>query len=301
MNAHWQWVWSVAIFFVALVLFSLTLLIATRKRQCYILIFSALVFSLMLGGERWYAMVLALMIAFLLAQVGVFVVKDEQRQRIKINLFRTLKRGMPLFGTALSLILASGFYFSLINNQKLDQAPRVEVEIPPVLNKIGLNFAKLIIPSAEVDLLDENITVDQFLQQGIAGQQEQMLPEGFDPSQLEGEMLAEFNDSQQDVLKEAKDKLSEQIGFPLKGDEVVSDVVGQIINKQINTLINGQDEVSKSLLPATVALAIFITARSVFWLLLFPVLWTAAGIFAMMRRFGWIEIKKEMKEVEIIV
>jgi len=137
-NTHWQWVWSVIFFFMALVLFSLTLFIAVKRRQFYILIFSVLFFSLMLGGERWYAMILALAISFFLAQTGAFIIKNEQKQRIKINLFRTLRRGMPFIGTALSLLLASGFYFSLLNNQKLGQAPRVEIKIPKTMNGIKI-------------------------------------------------------------------------------------------------------------------------------------------------------------------
>jgi hypothetical protein len=149
--------------------------------------------------------------------------------------------------------------------------------------------------------LDENVTVDQFLRQGIVKQQEQILPENFNLNQVEDELLVQLNISQDEILADARNKLSKQVGLPLRGDEAVSDVVGQIINRQVNTFVNGQDEISKSLLPAGVALAIFITARSIFWFLLFPILWTAAVILTMMKRFGWIEVKEELKEVELIV
>lgn len=142
-----NWIWPSLGFLILLVFLSLTWLLAESKPILLVTLAIILIsFLISFNFELKYLAIL--FVAFLLFYFGSLRAIEEKKSRIKIQTFRILKRGLPYILTALSLVIASAYYFS-----PLALKGQGQIEIPRPL------FDIVIKPS--VTVLEEQIPVFQ--------------------------------------------------------------------------------------------------------------------------------------------
>ncbi|MBU1255259.1 hypothetical protein KKH35_00110 [Patescibacteria group bacterium] len=106
-----NWIWPTLGFLILLVFLSLAWLLAESKPILLVTLIIVLV-SFLLSFSFRLEYLAILFVAFLLFYFGSLRAIEEKKIRIKIQTFRILKRGLPYVLTALSLVIASAYYFS---------------------------------------------------------------------------------------------------------------------------------------------------------------------------------------------
>lgn len=294
-------------FFLAMVFLSIFVILSNNLRMICLAVVVASIPSVILARGQLFTMFGIWLVAVLLFVFAVKRIKKEQQSRVSVNVFMTLKRGIPIIGTALSILIASGFYFSLIEKQKLSIIPRIEVKIPHSVTTKMFKVARFVIPAEELVWIQRGITVDEYVEKTMKANEfilkesdqgliEEITPQG-EAALLSVEKLGNLN---QEVLIENRRKaLGAQLGVELKGDEQMDFVINELLQKRTNEFLNGET-IDTELLPIGAGLAMYILLQSMAWLLGFAIFWTAAGLFTILVRLKMINIKKEMKEVEEI-
>lgn len=130
-----SWLWPSIGFFVLLVFLSLSWLLAKSREILLIaLIFILASFFLVFSFKLEY--LAALFIALLLFVFGSYKAVSEKELRIKIQISKILRRGLPLVLTGLSLIVATVYYFSPAafkgENQIQIPRPLFDIIIQPI-------------------------------------------------------------------------------------------------------------------------------------------------------------------------
>lgn len=301
-------VWLVVVFFLALVSFCLFLIISSSKRLNYSILLSCTVFCLILAKDQFLLMVGLWCIALLLFFVATIRIKKEKQSRISIDVFFILKRGIPIVMTALSLLIAGGFYFSLVEKQKLSTVPRIEIKIPISFTTKTLNVVRFVVPAEELLWIQKGMTVDEYVEKTIQRNKTMLKSDGqkilknaiSDGDARLSDVDEMFEASGQELIENGRDALSIQLGVSLDGTEQMVLIVNQLLEKRLEEFINGETT-DAALLPIGAALAVLVLLKTVSWFLGFVVLWTTSVIFSILVRLKTIEIRKENKEVEVIV
>ncbi len=149
-----NWLWSSIGFLILLIFLNLNWLLAKSKTILLITLFFVLVsFFFSFGFRLEYLAIL--FTAFLLFYLASQRAVNEKEIRIKIEVVKILKRGLPFVLTGLALVIAMAYYFS-----PLALSGQNEITIPRPL------FDKLIDPVLEI--LKNQVPVNQFEQ--IVGQ-----------------------------------------------------------------------------------------------------------------------------------
>jgi len=126
-----NWSWPVVGFFILLIFLSLNWLLTKSKAILLITFFFVLVSFLFSFGFKieYLAILLAAFFLFYFASERAM---NEKESRIKIEVVRILKRGLPFVLTGLALVIATAYYFS-----PLALTGQNEITIPrPLFNKI---------------------------------------------------------------------------------------------------------------------------------------------------------------------
>jgi len=146
-----SWIWPCTGFLILLIFLSLNWLLTKSKAiQLITLSFVLISFFLIFGFKLEYLAVLV--IALLFFVFGSYRAIHEKKLRVKIRIYRILKRGLPYILTGLSLIIATVYYFSPLafQGQNQIQVPRFLFDI--VIQPISNTF-------------EEQISISQFSEQ----------------------------------------------------------------------------------------------------------------------------------------
>ena len=303
-----KWLYPAIVLFLASASFYLLIIVTKKSRILFLVSVIFTLPAIVLGREVWYSMLITWGISILFYMLAIKRIKIEQYNRIKINIYRTLKRGVPIIGTGLSFLIASGFYFSIINQQKIGEVPRFEVEISGKMTNGMLNTANIILPTKELSWVLEGITVDEYIlrmlkaQAGAGG----IIPEQFVQT-AEGELelneaqLQEILLKQQEKIVEAnREQLAKQLKTEMTGEERMDQVINGVANKRINEILNG-DLLSANVVPIGVAFGMFITVRSLVWIFNGILFLLVTGVFSVLVKTKAVIIRKETREVEEIL
>jgi len=308
-NIEHRWLYPTLVLFFASLVYYLFIIIVHKIRDLVILTAIIILPSVMLGGNYWYNMTIAWVVANLLYYIAIRRIKKEQHSRTKISAFFILRRGVPIIGTALSLLIASGYYFSMISKQMVGELPKFEIEISQKVTKSGLKGVNYIVPTDEVEWILDGATVDEYIMrtmesQGSFGQFQAGQPveaQGGEGSRgIEGISLPEITkEQQQQFIVLNRNTLEQQLGVELTGDERMDDLINTLVNMRVNDLLNGK-MFSASVVPLGAAFAMFLTVRSLIWIFNFMLYWIVTGIIKIFIKAKLIVIKKETVEVERI-
>ncbi len=134
-----NWLWSSIGFFILLIFLNLNWLLAKSKAILLITLFFVLVsFFFSFGFKLEYLAVL--FAAFLLFYLASQRAISEKEIRIKIEVVKILKRGLPFILTGLALIIATVYYFSPLalsgQNEIVIPRPLFDRIIEPILKTV---------------------------------------------------------------------------------------------------------------------------------------------------------------------
>jgi len=97
-------VWGIAL--------SLAMLLIKDKKILYgSFILSLIIFAMFFNNEPFYYLI-AMIILFAAFAVAVIKIKKEEEVQVSLDFYRIWKRGLPVFVTALAIIISAVYYFS---------------------------------------------------------------------------------------------------------------------------------------------------------------------------------------------
>ncbi|MBL7053335.1 MAG: hypothetical protein ISS02_01615 [Candidatus Portnoybacteria bacterium] len=153
-----NWIWPSLGFLILLVFLSLAWLLAESKPILLVTLVIVLV-SFLLSFSFRLEYLAILFVAFLLFYFGSLRAIEEKKSRVKIQTFRILKRGLPYVLTALSLVIASAYYFSPLALKGQDQ-----IEISRSLFNIAIKPSIQLSKTFGISLLEEEKIEDVIYQ-----------------------------------------------------------------------------------------------------------------------------------------
>ncbi|TSC94074.1 MAG: Uncharacterized protein Athens101428_431 [Candidatus Berkelbacteria bacterium Athens1014_28] len=316
------WDWTAPGIFFSLVFVFILISVILLKERWYLaaLLFFSLVPSLFFAFNFWHLLALAISFVFLFwASVRV---DGEMKTAVKINLWRSVRLGRMMIVFGLALAISSQYYFEIQKNDTQRKIPRINIGSGG--GEVVSRMVSFFYPGMDISN-NQDLTVDQFILQsqqdsaddGISSQIEvgEIIDNQFGDSitiQQRQDMINNYQKQSQAfsennnelILKEGRKQISSLVGAEVTGDEKVSDIFSQMINKKIEDFINlnisSPENEKLSYLPVILAILLFLSILSVgsfvgpIWVLF------AQVIFWMMVKFGWVEIKKIATEQEIV-
>lgn len=132
-----NWIWPSIGFLILLIFLCLSLLLIKSKSILSITLIIVLIsFLFPFGFQLKYLTILFIALLFFI--LGSFIIINEKEVRIKIQVSKILKRGLPHILTGFALIIATVYYFSplVIEEQNRIKIPRplFDAVIEPVTN-----------------------------------------------------------------------------------------------------------------------------------------------------------------------
>ena len=288
--------WGAPILWFSFFFISLSLCIVLIKHliRTELVVLASFLLSLLFvfNWEKTFQHLLIILVSILFAFWGIRRIRQDLKLNIKIDLWKTLRTGSTFFILALSLTIASQYYWETKNTSLENTLPKFKIDA--LSEKLTSKVLSFVNPDFK-NLDEENITVDQF----ILETRKKQFTESLASEELSNEL---FENSQALVLEEGRRQLSDLAGVKLNGQEKLSDIFSSTVNNRINNLISPSfSENSKlPLLHLILAFILFLTVASLssfLGILLIPL---ANLIFFGFRKSGWIEIIKIQKEVEEI-
>lgn len=295
-NTRSQWALPVALFYLALVLLGVLMISEKNKYALKGVFFAILLPSLILTRERWYLMVVFLLLSYVLVLAANKRVKFERGNRITIRPHRLYGYGIAFATTAISLLVSAGFYFSIQNSSDAIQ-PEPKIEIPKEVVYKTLDFFASFYPNKDLQSINQRATVDDFIKESY---KDTMMESGYyEVIQKQTGGVISSNGISSEALNQSRQELSNQLGMEINGGEEMRQVIADYINARIRGFIMG-DSQSQQFLPLAVAFGLFLTLKTIAWILSFFLVWTTELVFRIMLWMKMIEIVKVQKEVEEI-
>lgn len=299
-----------------------------------ILVRRILILQLMLGAVFLlnfifafsFVHVVIMILAYLLALWSVIKIKADLHLNVKVNLWKSIRVGNSLMLFAFAMAITSQYYCEIKSRNSEHLMPHFSVGEETG----GLTSKLLSIINPDFKNLDqEGLTVDQFILQTqkekiedssasieISNQIDQQIEKAGANLSLEQKQalredaLKKINDSNQNIdieqaqlmLVEGRKKFSEIAGITLTGDEKVSEVLSEFINRKIDQYLSPDmtNSQGSSPLPLIMAIGLFLTILPIGSLL--STLWIMAieGVIWIFKKTELITIVKVPVEMEII-
>lgn len=325
-----DWLAPILNFSLLFIAFSLAVVLVRERYVVEIvslLIFlTSLVFVSGAGNEFWH--LIAIVLGWLLISLAIGRIRRDLRLNIKIDLMKTLRTGSSFLVLSFGIVITSQYYHGIKDMSASRLIPKFELG-----GAATNNLVSQILPAINPDfknLSNQNLTVDQLILEtqksqlnmdGGSSEVETQIDRMIDkqygrsiaPAQraaIREEALKKIKDADSEmnqdgeaiILGEGRKKLSEMVGFELKGDEKVGSVMTELINNKINSYFNpgAGNQGGSTVLPFVLAVLMFFTVVpigsffSAFWILL------ARFIFFLLVKFGLVGVAKIQKEVEVI-
>jgi hypothetical protein len=276
-----------AVFLLALVAFGMFVILTKETKAAIFLAGLCLLGFVVLGFGSWFLVILSIFVCWTIFCLGVKRIKDEQHNKVKMNIYITLRRGISAFGLALSLLICVGFYIYLVEKQEISTIPTINIEIPQEITNRAINIADFFAPEQNFSLISEGVTVDEYLERTLTGGE----------ADHEKSLLVAQNKSA--LLAEGRSMLSKQFRIELSGEEKMNEVINTMFEKRVSEIFNGQVS-DAPLLPFGAAAALFVVVSSIFWFLGFLVIWTSVILFYILLRLQVVAVNKESREVEVV-
>ncbi len=295
------WLFPILAFSVWGMAFTLAAIFVKSKRYFYgSLIVGAAGYCVFFGINL---SVLGIAAAFAMFWIAERQAKKESERGIKIDFWHLVSHTLKYFVTAVCLVIAVAYYFS-IREKQLPSPMLLERKTLETEMEWGLKTAGLFLSEEKKGMIDDinnDMTVDQFLSKNFVEPQfdnpSQMTNTAIDATKLIGNAAAV--QIQQEMLEKSKRDLAKQLGVNVVGEQPMKEVLMSYIDKTEREFFeySGTD---KFYIPVILAFGLFLTAR---------VLGTAVdiflgllilGIIKILRMLEIVSVKIEEKEVAVI-
>jgi hypothetical protein len=314
-----DWVRPAIWFSLGISLLSLTAFVSKQKGVMNIASVVAFIPILLFVQES--LLVFFICIGIFLSGWGLMSMRRDVESHRHIRVRRSVQHGIGRLVFAFALVISTLYYTNIrdVNGEELLQKLSIDqtsnVLLKQALGMMNPEFKKI---------HKENVTVDEFLltvpKSDTTNDQIVSNPSDAELLQMAGVMptdpranqvLAQMRDglkkntaslnTQKLMLEQGKKQLSGIVGKPLSGQESIADVLSQIIDQHIRTYFKPDMTNDSSLLLSFIlSLILFITLWSLGSILSFIWRILTAVLFALLRRFGVIEVNKVMVEQEVI-
>lgn len=286
------------------------LMVGEHNRKILFAVCAAGLFgAVFLGKGALFSSFLLWVLGSIICLFAIKRAKKEQYNRIDIDIYQILRRGVPIIGTIFSILVAVGFYFSIANLQKVGDIPRFNLNLPIEVTRLAFGTMNMVMPNEEISWVAEGVTVDEYFQRilrsqdiSLEGTVLQEITNEVDSeikAQKEAGLEREIWEKERAIIEKNREMLAEKLKMELSGNERIDEVLHVVINNRANELMNGR-VVSSEILPIGGAFALLITVKSMVWLFNIFLFWTVSGIFSILVRLGKVKIVKEKREVENI-
>lgn len=293
-------------YFSLTVIFLCAFVLSTKKRWTVLALLSVLFATCLFFGHG-FILLLVLLIALGLGYIGTGLLAEDLAARIRIDIVKSLRAGLPLIAFAFAIAIC-GFYYDRISGQPVESlVPRLSfgkqanVLVSKILETVHPGFR---------GLADDQLTVDEFLG-GFQSEDERSSAAGIvsslgiDPNSVDMQAvernLAEHPQMRQAALKEARRNLSGIVGRELSGIERMNVVIEEMVNNKIRTYFISQNASENvGLLPFLLTLLLFFTVLPIASLLRPAWIFLTWILFRLAMAMGCIRVVKVVREVERI-
>jgi len=300
---EYVWILPIAAFFIWSVLFSLACALIKGKRLIYgsfVLSLAGYIFFLGLNLS-----VLALLAAFLMFAAAESKIKEELIYGPRLSFFRAVNYGLKFFVTAVCIVIAFAYYFSSDEGKSFLDSSGSSKSMEKLVDW-SLKGAGQMFPDKKEIIADieSGITMDEYLIKSqsksdlggdIPSLKEQL------PDPLAGSIAVDegmIGMLEKESLELSKQKISEQLGVEVKGDEKVKDFLVRYVKfKQRDFLAESS---SKIFLPILIALGIFLTAKVIGFVVRVFSEMVVIGLIRLFVHCGVVELKTETRRVKTV-
>jgi hypothetical protein len=293
-----SWLLPIVFFFLAVVFLGIFSLVENDRKRANLAILLFIFPSLFLGRSRWYFMIPVILFSHSLIFIALQKIKMEKENRLRIKPQKLVKYGLAYITTSLSLLVAAGYFFSSLGSPV--SLPQFNLSVPDGIISKSLEISQSVYPNSDLKLINSGATVDDFIKISFENSAEN--DEHYNTVKSQGDFLDGKNEEAV-VLNKAVEKsrqtLSKQLQTDLSGNEKMKDVLAGYINRRIKEIFLGSDG-GGSFLPLGLALGLFLTLKTIAWLLTYPAVWTIGLVFRIMLWNKALEIVKVQKEAEEI-
>lgn len=304
---HHVWLYPVLAFSVWGIAFTLTAIFVRKKMYIHLsFLAGAIGYPFFLGFSF---SILGLLLAMLLLIFTEIQTKKEIARGITINFYQLVSHTLKYFVTAVCVLIAAAYYFSITDKAAAPTPTFVEEKTLETEMDWGLKAAGLVLSDDKKSMIDDisnGETVDEFLSKNFVdpGIDENMatvnnvVPGGAtDTTKLIGDAAA--SKMKEGMLAKSKKDLSKQLGVDVVGEQPMKNVLMAYIDKTERGFFeySGTD---KFYIPIILAAGIFLTARILGTLVDIFLGLLILGIIRLLRKAGIIQVKRVQSEVAVI-
>jgi hypothetical protein len=221
--------------------------------------------------------------AALLAVFAGYRMRSEYASSITFSTSKTLKAGLPVYFTALSLVVTLFYYHEIIvrNDTAEDVIPRAAVDLS--LRALSGAISDLRgLPQA-----DSLMTVDEFIAQTLENQAKE---HGVPAAAINKKEVAR-------LVAEQRNELAQRYGIRVQGGERLTDVLHRTITAKVEELLGPYTR----FLPFLSALAFFFALRTLSFPLYFLVVVLTYALICVLRAATIVKSEKRSIETERLV
>jgi hypothetical protein len=303
-NISHVWLYPIITFSVWGIAFTLLVIFVRNKKYAYAsFIASGIGYPVFFGASL---SVLGAVLAVLLFIFTENRTKKEIDRGIKIDFYHIVSHALKYFVTAVCLVIAIAYYFSITDKSEAPSATFIETKTLEMEMDWGLKAAGYVLPEDKKELADQitsGVTVDEFLSSNFVDPQvnenlaaaKNIIPGGAtEATMLIGSATAA--QVREEMLAKSKKDLSKQLGVNVVGEQPMKEVLMAYIDKTERSFFEYSGS-EKFYVPVILAFGIFLTAR---------ILGTAVdillgllilGIIKVLKATGIVEINQVQKEV----
>ncbi|MFY9462899.1 MAG: hypothetical protein WAP52_01800 [Candidatus Sungiibacteriota bacterium] len=260
-------------------LFSLVALFVESARPAYIVTAAvpATTFFLM---PQTLPVSLAIAAAMLIILLATQRIRSEYALSIGFSVSKTLKAGLPIYFTALSLVITLFYYQQIAERERPAEniIPRGAVDLSLRVLSGAVSDLRGIPPTNSL------MTVDEFLAQNL---ESQLKMQGISSRAITQKEIAQ-------LIAEQRNELAKRYGIQMKGGERLADVLHRTITGKVEELLGPYAR----FLPFLSALAFFLALRTFAFPLYFIVVGFTALLIVLLRAATIIKSEKRSIEVE---
>ncbi|MCX6766301.1 MAG: hypothetical protein NT170_00755 [Candidatus Moranbacteria bacterium] len=301
------WLYPVLAFSVWGIAFTLSAIFVRDRKLLYGSFVAAGVGYLIFFGPS--LSVLGALLAVLIFILTEIQAKGEIARGITINFYQLVSHTLKYFVTAVCVVIAIAYYFSIIDKAAAPTPTFIEGKTLQTEMDWGLKAAGFVLPDDKKSMIDDiadGETVDDFLSKNFVdpGISENMdavnnaVPaSATDTTKLIGNTAA--GKIKEEMLAKSKKDLAKQLGVDVVGEQPMKNVLMAYIDKTERGFFDysGTD---KFYIPVILAFGIFLTAR---------ILGTAVdlllglfilGIIRLLRKTGVIQVSRVQREGAVI-
>jgi len=280
---NWGWIiFFIAIFFIT---WSLGAIIIRDKRIFLGATFLGLATQLIFVWH--WGLLLIVIVSFLALWLGRKVIRNEMRNRIKIDIWNYLRVSRRLFIFAIALMLAGQYYF--FTNPQIESNNLPKFSVNARQDGLLINVMSIVDP----DLFNQNgelSTVDEFVFQK------------FKKDNLYN--VDKIDDFQKEnILNEGRSSVSKMTERTVGGEEKMMNVFVEILNKKVDDFLSlntGYLDQDMPVMHLVFTLIIFLTVSTTGMILSLFLILLVGIIFKLLVLVGLLSIDKKAVNMEIV-